>query len=825
MWGDQLELGYSADYALRIEGICHVFVERRLRRVDTDEEPALPSGWDTLTPGLLIGSQSIAGQELDREAGIARGRALDLQVSLEEIADAAGLFGAPTEEVRIRSELSGTDTAKLESDGVFSATSGRLYIGRETIDYTDTETAPGDEGFKNLVRGVCGLPYRHGASASSGYARITNRPVYWRGRFVEVWEHLVSPDERYLGTAYCEGEGARLVWRGYLDEQPTIRDGRVHFRALGLERKFAQALGSPVSGRLLRPLTAVALTHDDDFEAFPQASLYATESDKIIITEESSGDSIQLPRFAERATTVGSWAAQVCSEARIFFGGNFNVGWSATLSLSGYFVGISFYVPIGYTVQSAAWFLDPLIGEIFGSGLLRDGARVWPMGFTSIGPGAWVFVRVDNGYVGQPEVWPSAGVGLIEGSEGEELIAWDAADSSFFADTGKVAIRLSGRGLGGTTPIDFAAETGEMRISSVAGLIGLLGEVMETLATSSGTGLRGPLDTLPQGYGLGIPADWLDFGGYPMDAVEIDGLSEPGSSLADIAGGWLAMQQRCIAQVQDGATTRLKVVDWSPTDSGLIRTLADADIILGTVRHQSLMRSPTRVEVSRILIGEAPAIVVADVPRIAAEGESTVSFSAPGITEAQAVAWGTDTLRLSDGLQAVTVGVRPSFRPVLGEPLRVTASHPAFWSWQAGDFDAGLVCVVVGVERHLDTGQELLTLLLPGAAPPLLSLVPAAEVLARPSSVTLDVDLEYRGQFLPGMEVRVYNAGDDTDGWEDREVKTAVEASGRWRIDFDPAIDAGDFAAGAWLTYADHAAVTTAQKRHLYFDTDGEVFR
>lgn len=824
MWGPQLELGYSADIAIVVEGIDRVFVERILSRASVDTPPTLPSGFTGVSPGLLIGDQSVLSVAIDREVGVARGRALEIQIALSGIQSPAELFGRPTLSTRLVGALSGSETSAMEVDDLTGwPSSGRVFLGRETIDYSGTASGP--PRLTGLTRGVVGLAYEHGASASSGYQQVTDRPLYWRGRFVEVWEHLVAPDDRYVGEQLCAGDYARCVWRGFLDEPPRVHEGRVTLRALPLDRKLSLPLGSAASGRVL-PATVGDVAVWDEIVAGIESSeefiplsvsLYATPADKIVVTHVATGDSVQLPRDIDTPTSIGTWAGRVCSDAGVYFGGSFAMSWDfghTAQSWGTSFSGVVFTVPDGYTVRQQAWFLSGRGSGNLITGTASLGVR-FSFYFSSIGPGSWVFVRVDHGYAGTPEVWPGVGVGLVE-ADGKELVAWDAADTSFFGDTGKVAIRLARRGVGGTTPIDIWRSSRAVRITSVAGATGTLAEVVGTLLTSSGTGLRGALDTLPQGYGLGFPEEWIDVAGYPSDAIVIDGFAEPETSLDQIVGGWFALQQRALAQVQTPSGPVMQAVDWAPV-TGSVRELEDTDIILGTVQHEPLIASPTRVEIERLLLGEAPALVVQDVPRMSAEGVVTAHFAAGGITEAQGVGWAADTLRLSDGLQAVRLGLRPRFRAQLGEALLVTSTHPAFWSWSAGGPDS-LVARVVGVERHLATGAEFVTLLIPGVAEPYAALAPAAEALARPSLKQFRVAGDHASAFAAGMRVRFYIAGDDTVTWQDRQILGTSIVSGELVVSVDADLSTTDFPAGSWMTYQEYNDVTTVQQRHAFWD-------
>ena len=103
-------------------------------------------------------------------------------------------------------------------------------------------------------------------------------------------------------------------------------------------------------------------------------------------------------------------------------------------------------------------------------------------------------------------------------------------------------------------------------------------------------------------------------------------------------------------------------------------TLANTDVVLGTVNAEGLIESPNAVNIDRsTLLGDGDILRIQDVPRVQAEDARAWEIRVPGIDDAPAVGLAVDMLALSDGQQAVRIGVRPGFAEGLGSLLRFDA--------------------------------------------------------------------------------------------------------------------------------------------------------
>jgi hypothetical protein len=239
-WGTQLERGYTTVFAVRIAGIPVRWIERPLARAASDTVPSATSGIAT-SPALVITESSVISWDLDRQSGLAAGRALDLSLDLDVMGSTLrALFTRPTLKARLTADIPNPATTTI---AVASTTgwpsSGTLWLGRECCTYAGTTATT----FTGVTRGIAGAPDYHVSNTASGYGYATDQPIYWAGRLVEVWEYLVAPDGRFVGTSWEDADYAGRVWVSEVSEPPDITGRLVRLRCLPIERRFEKGLG------------------------------------------------------------------------------------------------------------------------------------------------------------------------------------------------------------------------------------------------------------------------------------------------------------------------------------------------------------------------------------------------------------------------------------------------------------------------------------------------------------------------------------------------------------------------------------------------------
>lgn len=811
-WGTQLERGYTTLIAAKIYGIPARWNEREFMRVDTDGPPTETTHFTT-SPSLVITPSSIIEWDIDRQTGIAAGRAFDIVLDLDAMGSEAELFRRPTMKARITADLTNPAATTINVDDTTGWPSeGLIYVGQECMYYgSKTGTS-----FATLTRAVAGDAHYHVSNGASGYAYATDRPVYWRGRYVELWEYLVAPDGRIVADAYEDADYAGVIWRGYIEAQPEVRSRQVTLRCLPLERRLDDELGTSATAKVAVPTVRTGVSG-----VRMPAGVYITETDKLIIIRESDGTSTQVP-FAGPTGTVSlaRWAQQALTDAATVFGGSFSgniAPWAGQEEAPG-FSWFAVAVPDGFRVESRAWFIGDMARhfdtsegvsfEVYRGRLIPEEVD-----------GAWLYIDVGLDVTGRPDAWPASGYGLLEVGSDAEIIAWDTVDSSLVAE-GIVAIRLSQRGMVGTSRVYPWTLSQKVTLTALAGHIGSAEEVIRTLATSSGTGARGAYDTLPAGYGLGMRDAWLDVSAYPLTGLVLDGVAEAGSTVQELIGGWLALWQRCIIQTRDGADMVLRAVSSSVVDASNAPTVSDDDIILGSVEPVSVMESPNTVVVQRGVRETEAQLTIRDVPRVQAEGEQPWEIRAPGVTDAMAVGSAANLLRVSDGIGAWKFGVRPAFAAGPGDIVRVTAGHPEAYDWGTGAASTDVIALLTGYGRNLYTGETWRTALMPGQADALVPLCPSAQMLSRPTSDSCTISPEHLTGFAVGSSVLIYVAGEVDTLSTARTIILIAESGGNYLVQFNAAVSTSDYPIGSWFTFNVYGS-NSEQNRHLYYD-EGE---
>jgi hypothetical protein len=808
-WGEQLERGYQRGFSVWIEGIPFAFVERHQRAVETDLAVSAPAQ-RAISEGLVLSSDSEVSTDLDRQTGVARGRALDIRLDLDGISAAAkDMFRIAS----IRAPLDGdvtnpaaTTIAMLQTS--LLGTTGSGWIGREHVTWTGKTSG----SITGVTRGVAGLPHWHTSNSASGYGFLTDRPVSWRGRFVEVWEHLLSPDGRMLEGTLGGGTYSGVLWRGFLDAQPEVKGRMVTLRALPIERIMQRQLGASTEGRILSRPFARRST------GFRPVTVLVTPADKLIVTRLSTGETVQVPFDLSGPTDVYQWAAKAMQDAQTAFPSlaTLSVQVQPTLGSDGlpqqY---LHVWTDNDFRVGASAWFLGEMASPFLTHPDIPHFGFVAPIITRDTVP-LWVFVDVGLDVAGRPEAWPAAGYGLIDvGSDGGECVAWDAIDTTLIGE-GIVGVRITQRGLAGTRRADIFGAGEDPTIAVLAGHIGTLEECLRTLLTSSGTGARGPFDTLPPGYGYGLPDEWLDFGEYPLSFDVCEALGEGESTAEQIIGGWIAARQRCIAQVRVGAGVVLRAVGTGVIDQAGLPELDAGDIVLGSAQAQGIVPTPNAVVFQRATFGDEVSIRVRDVPRVQAEGEQAWEFATPNIDQRTALSLGLNLMRLSDGQLAASCSVRPSFQPEVGDTARVVAEHPEFFDWRLGETGTDMLGRIVGWSDSLWSGETSRTLLLPAGAIASVALCPSAPVTARPSATEATIPAARAAGFQAGYVVAAYMPGDESTLKVDRIIASLTPSGSNVIVEFTAALNATDYPAGSWLTYGE-AGFDPEQDRHAYY--------
>ncbi len=569
--------GYSTFYALRIEGVPYTFYEGPVpKRVDSEAYPSAGAGYNG-SASLAVIDESRIDQEIERRGAVTRGKSLPLLLSWNVLEDEGvldDLFRRPAYFTTLTADLSGTATTVAVLDNSSFPSSGSFYLGKEYIKYTGKT---GSTAFTGCTRGYLGYPYLFRKDDPGSHGILTPTPYAWKGRYITLYEHLVSPEGRILDDTLCEGSYSRELFKGFLTGPPKPDKLGMRLDALPLQRACTLELGSNLQGTTIgvdpswdsSPMAADYPIYVDEtstvtFTVKPKtaASTWGDQKAYTVPTIETgaaaptslhtiSGDSIPPGVY-----TVGQWALLVLSRLKYAMINDASVSPSYSNSLSGFIsvdVGIkglsagegitlgeytqvpvirfSFAGDMDAYSYPVSMFVDPGPGAYWAESLgvdhitPSDTYQAWQNGYVSfdlrldVRKSKYLVVKNLEGDSALDFTIEDTGLASVEAGDNSEVVRWDAKyDTSAFgvSISPYVVLRVVERMIGAeyATVPQLAADLGvDGTINIVSGIIDKLDVAAATFIESSGTGLRGDNDTLGIGYGLGIPSAWLDLNG------------------------------------------------------------------------------------------------------------------------------------------------------------------------------------------------------------------------------------------------------------------------------------------------------------------------
>jgi hypothetical protein len=828
-WGDLIDGGYSRVLGLAVEGIPYAFLETRLMTT-ADVDIAAPAGVEAVLRGALrVRDSDAISSELDRVTGLAGGRAVDFVLALDVLAaESVVLFKQPTLRTKLTADLDGTATTVQVESTTGWPSKASFYLGRERIDYDGVTST----SFLNCVRAVAGWAHYHPSSTASGYRFATDTPLYWRGRLVTLYEHLVGPDGRALAaTANTVGSYCRELWKGYLDAQPQIDGRQMLLRTLPVHRLLAQELGGTAKGQVVfAPIEDAVEAQANPLGKYP---IYVTQSDKVRVTNtdlELGRDEPSSSYLTSKLLPLAEWAKAIVDDVLVGTP-SLDLAWTYSQVLDATEANPRVRIRLVFatvtdpawqtlTVEPFAWFVGtwsmetPLTDRV-------DETVIGTEFVLHFDPNAavnpWVIVRKEADADGEPAAWPGSGYVLLEADGGNEIAAFDAVDEAVDPNGLYVAVRLSQRALMGSTRVDPWAT--QCRMTVIPGSRGTLSEVIRSIATSSGTGERGIYDTLGYGLGLALPDLWFAVNRFPFNAQYVDGMSDDAASVENITGGWLALLGYCLTQRQSAdGYVRIEAVPTTLDTPGDATSVLPRDVLVGGTQAERLFETPNVVRIEDSLREKRTISVVRDVPRQQAEGARAVTIIAPGVNTASALVYGAKMLAMSDGQIVVTLPVRSGLALRVGDPCRLVLEHPAIWDWTTGAVSQNVAARVIGEHESLGDGSRKLTFLVAGQQRRPRVLCPAARITGWLSSTLVQVD--NTTGFAAGHKVRIYRRGNDT-VFQDRIVAAVNTAT---ILTLTTAATPSTYPADgdSWLTYDTFTDCVAAQQQHLFCREDQE---
>lgn len=812
-WSTPIKRGYRVGWHATIEGLRYVWTERALLTVE-GADPGLPTGYVTACPALAIADGEAVSCEVDRQTGVASGRAWDLHLgvdALERQGLLSALFRRPAKRARLTAdEATGTATTlDVDSTTGWSGT-GTAYVGLETVTYGGTTAT----SFTGLTRGVCSRVHPHYQSSPHSQRWVTDTPVLWVGRLVTLWAHLESPDGYVLANDLATA-GAYCVeaWVGQVDAPPAPGAAGFTLRCLPIVRALARDIGAAVIGKVALSDTGTVRAGD--------AWIVTSPGDAISVTVETEASgviaSVAVPAdiAVDRVDTIGGWAADLAAE----LGATLGAGWwvDAQVFPAGIYVtanaasGYGLWTRITLTVPDS-WWLRP---GTYTSEEADGGAGVGiPFAVHAGAVTGWLPVTFDSSEDWQAVEVGQSGALSVEADGTTEIVRWDAALTG--PPRGVHFLRISERGaLGARAPIWTDGAKVQIVTGSRASMAQVLGELVESSGLTVAT--RGTYDTLGLGYGLGLPGSRVDYASlasHPWASLDVDGSASEAASIEERLGGWLALAGQCLVQrTSDAGTVQIVAVSTVPLASGQTAEIGRSDVLLDGTQPSELVEAPTTVRVEH---GE-DSTVTRDLPLIEAGGERTWTLSCGGCDAVTAHVYSLGLIAITDGQAVLEVEVGPWVQVRVGEVVTLTTAHPLAYDWTTGARGVSTtIARVAGWACSLVSGVQTLTLLLPGAGAAVGALCPSAVVQSVGGTDEVTVQAGHGGYFAADDDVTTYTPGDDGTATQ----QTLATVAG----DVLTFTGAHGLAAGDVVTYPVLAGATAAQAAWAYRDS-GTVWR
>ena len=798
-----------------VDGIPVAFGARKLYTIAGVE--ALPPTPDyTVSAALMITPGLAMSCEAEREKGLASGRSIDFTLRAQSLEDEGllpTLFARPTLEARLQVTVSDPLVTRFVVDSVAGwPTDGVGYIGLECFRFTSVQSAAAPYSFEGVTRGLCGLVHYHSASGRTGNVLVTNRPKAWRRRLVTLFTHLCSPEGRFLGDTWCKVDTyCRQDWVGFIDAEPSESPGGKVLRCLPLERTATYEVGGKITG-------PVAV---DDTTGWP--ILYTADTDQIRVIGNASTTIGSGPHAGGRFRTLPAWLGNAMADAKSDIGVSIAlVGTitgpprAPTITITAQFPGGTASTAI---VSPEAWFLPQ--GQIATSPTPTNIVGRVVVTVVYDANVAWlVFVCNANTSGVSPVDVPSSGWARISCADGTEIVRFDAIAINPTVST-QVALRIVERQVGGTLRtnpwVDRAAT-----VSIIAGAEGAWSDVFRRLMTSSGTGARGPYDTLGLGFGCGIPESLIDLttlADEPLASTWVNARSDDLTGIDQMLCGWLALWGRCLVQRRSSSgVVQLAVVSTRVADDANATTVGAADVLLGGHGLPEQIDAPNTIEIeTNGFDDQGPTIDIPDVDRIQAELARRWTIKAPGALHSapqMLVVWSLTLLGIANGQAVVSVELPPHGDLKMGQGVNLTTAHPRVFDAGAGAYaPASIMALVIGWHRDIYTRLPRAILLLAGQAPEAIYLCPTAHVIRVVDTTTLEVEDGEQALFAIGEAVYLFDPGNEGTNAVQRTV--AAVSTSPSRITLNTTHPAW-VNARACITLDSYTAVTAASQRYMF---------
>jgi len=782
--------GYQSVFALKIEGIPHLFVERIPVRHDSTAAPSAATGYTTATThaALVIDQDASISSDIDRKSGIGKGKGLAFRLLLEELP--AGLFQRQTVVHKLMADVD--DAATSLTVGTLPAETApyKIHIGNEAwqVDSESGSSAPYTLSWAAANRGKYGPKYYHDRDSPTSYHYLTvGGSNLWRGRQVWLYEHILDRSGRMLDSQWLAGTYYREIWHGTIDEPPIPTGHTMEIRCQMYLRKLGREVGYTTKWDVARVQT-------DAWGGWLSGPAWVAHRSQYVIVRGNFTESSTAYDFEVHVGQYDS-PTGTTKRDRIYEGpagptkwhnwfvdrlahelGNLSGSWAGTkdiidsiawidqaeslgaLGSNAYSVRYTFDWAAGITMNKLV-FIAPETGGFpwYRPGATEMGAYnrltvLMREHWDESNCLPWLALRSNQGEGINDQTVIANGVGILEGTNGvQEVVRWGeartgggtASDAATVLDSNEtmVFVEILERGVNGGDLADMMnPEQGQVSLATGTAYVGQFGPAMLTMMESSGGGHLGSYDTLGTGLGLAVSSGDIDeasITGLDIGEMPVAMVKEGTAKFADIFGGWLVLVNRCLVAYQTGTEVKIKAVDFSTAaanDRNKTQTVVEAgDVIMERINPALVVEKPNELKIeTKTAAKKAPTVTVRDIPRIQHEGVQAWSLKAPGaplnfaISHARAIMEGAD----GNGVMELTLAPWVDLGGP-GDVVNLKVAHPVNFDWTTGTAGAAQVGGrVLSWSRSLLNNTQKVKLLIAGLGIPAPILAPTLTVTA-----------------------------------------------------------------------------------------------
>ena len=860
-----IKYGWSHVYWLTVEGVPYVWSQAATSKT-------LPAGYTAEVPALVVADSARVGAVIDRDKGIGAG--FPLTFTVLDCDELSSLMARPGAVTHLTQDLAaGGATADVDNTADFAA-SGTAYIGKETLTYSSKTATT----LTLSARGLVGLAYPHAARSTA--TLVSDKPRYWRGRFVTLYASPVDPSGYVTGTAL--DNDALVIWRGYLDSEPSRSDNGdgFAFSALPIDRILARPLASRLSG--------VVQDTDVRFEI------------------QDTQCTINLELINGGGTTIGGgpWAIKFDAMASATPGDlvsitEFNASAIAAFAAAVTAHGIGAYVNGLDIIQAQSTPSDPTYGAYNkgdwvpivrlaqnSSAQTLKHSAIWcgnvaevpnaltPNGTVAIPPPglvnnqplniniayAWTPYSLTNGHFGtgsgggsKPKI-PSAAIVLDEGDpgtlpeQGQVEIGGNVfkyVGTGITAAAGSIVLKKLFP-VGATIDLSTIVDAEASILISDSG--NLADTTLRMIHSSGETNLRdATYDKLLGRVGYGLPDTYADAdkmqevlaAGFLAD-IDLT-VSPDAKAYADTLGGLLALSQRAVVVTDDGASdARLSAVYTGAGAGGYAAQLTDAHVLSVPAANVTTetVSNPNTIVVD-VELGDAKIAPLrqTDASRVAFEGAQEAKYSVPSADAdkliQKAAVWALARIAGDQHAATLSIDVVPWLGVRIGDAVDLALTHPKIWNWADSTIGYSGRARCVGRELQLSTGAMRLRLLIYGQSVGS-ALCPAAPVLAFTGLATAPTTIDVPSGFViefgralknNGANLRLlhYQPGQGAEGiTQGFTISAATITGGVCRLTVATVIGAPTVSAStSYLTWAETANAGAYEKTFAHANDGG----